>query len=61
MATDLLTDVIQVGSSHAESVISESNLKWYQHMAPKETIKVTWHAHVDKISLDKNQHHSSKK
>jgi hypothetical protein len=27
MATGLLTDIIQVSSSHAESVISEWNLK----------------------------------
>jgi hypothetical protein len=50
MATSLLTDIIQVGSSHAECVISEGNLK-YASRAPNETIKVIWHFHCMQIFM----------
>jgi hypothetical protein len=50
MSTGLLTDVIQVGSNHAESVISEWNLKCASG-APTETVKVMWHAHCLQIFM----------
>jgi hypothetical protein len=52
MATGLLIDIIEVGSSHAESVISERNLMC-QYVALSETIKVIWHVHCFQIYVIK--------
>jgi hypothetical protein len=48
MATGLLTDVLQVGSSHAKSVIIERNLKCVSIQLPVKPLAI-WHAHCLQI------------